>query len=95
MRVVIVSKKNGVYLGSFLGLGFFTLIDCAGQAAACTFQNETDAREYISTWETQNNPDTYIYVSVSTGDIFATVEELQRAGLTHLLGGMGKEDAVH
>lgn len=89
---VIVHDEMGVYLGSCMGLGFWTLLDPAGQPSACTFESEAQARAHVATWDEQNDPDAYRYVPAG-GDRFATIPQLEAAGLGHLLGGM-KEDAL-
>ncbi len=51
MRALIVSNELGIYLGSFMGLGFWSKLDKAGQDEAVTFPDEESAREYMATWE--------------------------------------------
>lgn len=52
VRALIVSNELGIYLGSFWGLGFWSKLDAVGQDEAVTFDNEADARDYMSEWET-------------------------------------------
>ena len=81
-KFIITNKDWGVYLGSFIGLGFWSKLDPAGQpcACACVFDSEDDANEYINTWESR--PDsaiTIVKVNVKNED-YATIEECVTAG---------------
>lgn len=87
VRIVITHTEMGVYLGGFLGLGFWTLIDPAGQPSAVTFDDEAQARAHVSSWCEENDPDAYRYVPVTTCD-YAAPAELKDVGLGHLLGDM-------
>lgn len=84
MRTVITHPEMGVYVGHCLGLGFWTLLDSAGQPSATTFDNELDAREHIASWDENNDPNDYGFVLVESGEIQA----LKDAGLSPLLGDM-------
>lgn len=48
--VVITHPEWGVYLGNCLGMGFWSELDPVGQPAAVVFDNETDARNHVSSW---------------------------------------------
>lgn len=87
MSVVIVHNEMGVYLGSCMGLGFWTLLDPAGQPSACVFSDASEARDHIRAWQDGSTPDDYRFVSV-TADRYATIPQLKAAGLGHLLGEM-------
>ncbi|WP_044275859.1 hypothetical protein [Burkholderia gladioli] len=50
--VVLYSERDGVYLGSCLGLGFWSKLDPAGQTHAFTFPGEAEARAAMETWDT-------------------------------------------
>lgn len=81
--VVIVHPEWGIYLGSFIGLGFFSNIDCVDQTQAATFLSEADARSYIATWDENGDPDKFTYSPVQTAHAqYATIEELDAAGLS-------------
>jgi hypothetical protein len=80
--VVIVHPEWGIYLGSCLGLGFFSAMDCAGQDSAAVFPSEKDARFFIAEWSDNNQPDMFTYPTVQAVDTYwATIEELDAAGL--------------
>jgi len=86
---VIVHKDMGVYLGACLGLGFWTLLDPVGQPGAVVFDSVDQARDYISSWENNNDPNEFEYVKVRNGDI----SSLKEAGLEVAMGSM-EEDAL-
>lgn len=54
-RFILFSKENGIYLGSCMGLGFWSLLDPVGQDSACTFSSEQEALDWVNTWETKPN----------------------------------------
>ena len=47
MSVVIYNEELGIFLGRFMGLGFWSKLDPAGQTAAPTFPSDMYA-EYIA-----------------------------------------------
>tara|TARA_B100000965_G_scaffold315202_1_gene275386 strand:+ start:1230 stop:1523 length:294 start_codon:yes stop_codon:yes gene_type:complete len=86
-RVVVTHPEWGIYLGNFWGLGFWSLLDGAGQPAAVTMASEEAAKSHVSDWAENNDPGTYAYVTVTCSDgEYATPAELARAGLERLLG---------
>lgn len=80
-RIVIVHDEMGIYVGNCLGLGFFTLLDCGGQPMVCTFPDEEEARKHIASWDTNNDPNAYRYVSISTDDDWVGYDTLAAVGL--------------
>lgn len=88
-RFVITHPDWGIYLGNFLGLGFFSMLDSGGQKEACVFRDRNDAEAYVSTWAANNDVDDYVYIPVSTQHAqYATIDELRVAGLCEWLGDM-------
>lgn len=87
-RIVVTHPKMGVYLGNCLGLGFWTLLDTVGQTSAVTFANVDDAREHISSWDENPDPDSYSFVPVDCQEDYATIADLAKAGLGSVLGDM-------
>ncbi len=51
MALVIYHDQHGIYLGSCMGLGFWSNIDPCGQSAAATFPDVQSAEEFMATWE--------------------------------------------
>lgn len=89
-RFVITHPELGIYIGQWIGLGFWTLLDPAGQPAATTFESPEDALEFIRSWDTNEIPDGYYSfnpVEVASPP-FATIAELKAAGLKSMLGNM-------
>jgi hypothetical protein len=87
-RIVLTHPELGIYLGSCMGLGFWTLLDSADQPSAVTFANEDEARAHVAAWDENNNPATYGYVAVATDDRWASVATLKAAKLDALLGDL-------
>ena len=98
-RVVIHDPEMGIYLGSCLGLGFWSLLDSAGQFEAAGFADLEEAKSYVRTWENGNDPEKYWFSHVrmlGDGDTFLqgiSIEELKAAHLGHLLGDMERNRA--
>lgn len=87
-EIVITHPEMGVYLGNAMGLGFFSRLDAVGQVAACTFENETQARAHVAGWDSNNDPAAYAYHAVAIeAQGCATVPELTRAGITEAMIG--------
>lgn len=86
--VVIVHPEWGVYLGNAMGLGFWSLLDSAGQFAAAIFAGEAEAEEHIQSWDENNTPSAYRLVPVAASGRWASVMELRNAGLGSILGDM-------
>jgi hypothetical protein len=84
-RVILVHPEWGIYLGSCLGLGFWSQLDPCGQTEACTFPSEAEARAVVEAWWPmvgKYDPDDFRYVEVETGeDGYATMEECVSAGV--------------
>jgi hypothetical protein len=82
-RYLLYRHDYGVYLGSFLGLGFWSKIDPVGQSEAPTFAKPRDITSYVSTWD--RVPDYYFAVPVEisndNGEYYATLKEIETAGL--------------
>jgi hypothetical protein len=87
MRIVLTHPDMGVYLGNCLGLGFWTLLDTAGQQEAVTFPDIDTARAHIRSWEANADPAAYDFVPVDCID-YATIADLAKAGLGPMLGDM-------
>lgn len=93
VRVAIVHDQHGVYLGSFMGLGFFSMLDSAAQTEAAVFESVAQATGCIAGWNEPAASDQSLRLVIlnTANDMFATVGELQAAGLGHLLGDMPVE----
>lgn len=81
MAVVIFSHEQGVYLGSCMGLGFWSNLDPVGQDAAVTFPDVSAAEGYMASWDC-GRPDNVSFVEVvADADGFASIAACQAAGL--------------
>lgn len=80
VRVVIASDELGVYLGSALGLGFWSKLDDAGQYCAITFPDKETAKASIAKWHHTPADLHYIPITADLGD-YASAHACERAGL--------------
>jgi hypothetical protein len=48
--VIILSDNCGVYIGSALGLGFWSKLDHCDQDEAWCFESESHARKHMESW---------------------------------------------
>lgn len=81
MAVVIYSEENGVYLGSAMGLGFWSKLDPVGQPSATTFEDEAEAETHMASWES-GRPEGVRLVPVDADqDGYASIAACVRAGL--------------
>lgn len=53
-KFIIRDKEHGIFLGYFLGLGFFSELDCAGQEYAVVFDSRTDAEGFLAEFKIPN-----------------------------------------
>jgi len=51
MALVIYSETDGVYLGTCLGLAFWSNLDPVGQDSAVAFDDAQEAEAHLATWE--------------------------------------------
>jgi hypothetical protein len=80
---IILSASMGVYLGSCMGLGFWSKLDPAGQDEAVTFPAPGIAMAHVAEWESlADHPCdlTYPFVSDANSDGYATEAECVDAG---------------
>lgn len=87
-KFVIAHPEDGIFLGEFWGLGFWSKLDRAGQEHAPAFDREEEARAFVASWSTRGDPDLYSFHAVGLGETaeYATVEQLVEAGLEDHLG---------
>ena len=87
-RFVIFSPTEGVYLGSAMGLGFWSKLDPVGQNAAVTFASPSEATECIRSWEPGSAPLDIRFRTVECGGpveaggvVYATIPEIVAADM--------------
>jgi hypothetical protein len=92
-RILLINRKDGwgIYLGSAMGMGFWTLMDCVGQPSAVTFPSEISARDYVRTWKPAVDPDSFEYFRIDCAEEYASMDELESFGLKELMGDMRKQ----
>lgn len=83
MRVLILSQSLGVYIGSCMGLGFWSKIENLDMPEAVNFESEKAALEAMHSWDGfMGLPDdiTFPHVEDADGDGYSTEEECVNAG---------------
>lgn len=80
-KIVITHPEMGIFVGAAMGFAFWSMLDVGGQYLCVTFEDEEDAREFVGDWVPTQDPDTYNYVEVDSVTEWATVAELDKAGL--------------
>lgn len=56
MACVIYSEKYGVFLGTAMGLAFWSKLETAGQEAAPVFDSADEAMGFLATWPELSGP---------------------------------------
>lgn len=78
---VITHPEMGIYLGMFMGLGFWSKLDPVGQPSACTFESIEQAREFMASWDS-GEPAGVSFAPVTPDDgSYASIAACVRAGL--------------
>jgi len=81
MAVVITHPEMGIYLGSAMGLGFWSKLDPVGQPSAVTFTSVSDAEDYMATWD-GGRPEGVGFADVVPDEgQYASIAACVRAGL--------------
>ena len=94
-RIIVIHDEMGIYIGSCIGLGFWTLLDSVGQHSVVTFSTVEEARNMIANWEEHNNPDEYKYGKVVCKNIYASRRELILSGYGNIVGGLEEFNQQH
>lgn len=94
VKYVIVHETDGILVGMALGLAFFSLLDSAGQWEVPVI-TKADFTSIIKSWKEQIDENaTTFFDKLSVKEVkvsnpaYATIEELEAAGLGDLLGDM-------
>lgn len=93
MKYVITEPEFGIYVGSAIGLGFWSKLDSVGQDSVPVFDTEEQAQEHIASWEPDEDDErvySFVEVDVPHDAEFATVYDLVDAGLEDMLGDMAE-----
>ena len=83
MKCVITHPEMGIYLGSFLGLGFWSKLDPAGQDAAPVFASSEEAETYMATWDNARPEGAVLRPVIPDSDdgTYASIDACVAAGL--------------
>lgn len=82
-KLVAVHPTDGIFVGTGLGLAFFSLIEDAGQESVPVFDDVEQARKLFDSWRPPYDHSAMRYVEVEVaGGHQATYDELCAAGLS-------------
>lgn len=81
MAVVIVSPEDGIYIGSCLGMGFWTKIDPVGQPSVVTFGSIPEAEGHMATWECGRPENISFHEVIPDAGVYASIQACVHAGL--------------
>lgn len=81
MAYVITQPKLGIYLGNWMGLGFWSKLDPVGQSVAVTFDSISEAKNFIATWEFKPKDISFVEVYEDNAGIVGSIESCVNAGL--------------
>ena len=77
---ILYNEEMGVYLGSCLGLGFWSKLDPVGQDAAICFREKEDASPIIKV--TKSDYDFHLLEADNDKNGYSSIASCQRAGAT-------------
>jgi hypothetical protein len=80
-RVIMSHKEMGVYLGSCMGLGFWSKLDPAGQDSAVTFDDIAQALRVVAEWDDPLPPKSLMFTHVEVEGNYATMQQCVAVGL--------------
>jgi hypothetical protein len=80
---VIYSEEAGVYLGSCMGMGFWSKMDPVGQDAAAVFPTVNDINAYVQSVDNPANfpKFTAVQVEIDVNEQWASIQSCVNAGL--------------
>ena len=81
MAFVITHPEMGIYLGSAMGMAFWSKLDPVGQPAACTFESQDEAEAFMASWD-GGRPEGVGFAPVTPDDgPYASIAACVAAGL--------------
>lgn len=80
-KLVIYTEDEGVYLGSCLGLGFWSKLDPVGQQSAVTFENAEEVAIHIQNWPDDQKVKLRLVEVIPDLDGYASIQAIVHAGL--------------
>lgn len=81
MAYVITHPEIGIYLGSCLGMGFWSKLDPVGQPCAITFQTEKQAEDHMSMWDDGKPEGIRLHLVIPDSGEYASIAACVAAGL--------------
>lgn len=79
-KFLIAHQEWGVFLGTAMGMAFWSNMDPVGQDCAILFESAEHAAEYVKTWESVPPGITTSPVLVTEGQTHATMDQCVEAG---------------
>lgn len=77
---ILYTEDKGIFIGSFLGLGFWSKLDPVNQTHAIVFESKEIAEQLISEWLT--HPGNFKLIPIQTQELgYASLEEISAIGL--------------
>lgn len=81
MAFAIVSPDDGIYIGSCMGMGFWTKVDPVGQPCVVTFESVQDAEDYMATWDCGRPENITFHEVIPDDGVYASIQACVNAGL--------------
>lgn len=81
LRFVLYSEELGVFIGTGLGLGFWSKFDAAGQDHACVFESENQIRSFVATLAGARPAHWRAVPVLSNDGWYASIAQCKAAGL--------------
>lgn len=81
MKFLIANDKNGLFMGDFFGLAFWSNLDVGGQTRIPAFDDELCAIQFIESWLGDNDPDHYNLIGVDCNEQSMDYMDLPKEGL--------------
>ena len=78
---VITHPEMGIYLGSAMGLGFWSKLDPVGQPSAVTFASIDEAKEHMANWDGGTPEGVTFAPVIPDSEGYASVSACVQAGL--------------
>ena len=88
MKYLIICEKRGVFLGTYLRLGFFSLLDNFGSYKAPAFDSIKDAIDYAEEFMNIDKTQKFMYPSFSTKEKHISIIDIARSGYGQYAGDM-------
>jgi hypothetical protein len=80
-RYILHHPEMGIYLGSCMGMGFWSKLDPVGQSEAATFDNPEQIKEFMATWENKVTGCEITPIETDCRDAYVTIAEIEAIGL--------------